>query len=216
VLFVPEVIIGISQGDFMKSKSFAFVLAISAACAWGGEESAKVPAIAGQVCATCHGADGNSLIPVNPKLAGQHAGYIAKQLTEFKSGKRANPVMAGMAAMLSKDDVKSVADYFASQKPGPGAARDRESAALGQSIFRGGIPAKGIPSCSSCHSPNGAGVPALFPRLSGQHADYTSVQLKSFRAGERANDENSVMRTVAARLTDQEITQLSEYIAGLH
>ena len=159
-------------------------------------------------------------MPVNPSLAGQHPEYIYKQLANFKSkdGKpteRSNPVMMGMAAPLSDDDMKNVATYYSSQIPRPRAARDPELVKQGQQIFRGGIAAKSVAACASCHSPNGAGLPAQFPRVAGQHAEYTAAQLKTFRTGERKNDLNGMMRTVAGKLSDREIAAVSEYIAGL-
>lgn len=182
-------------------------------------DPAKAQQIVTQVCSACHGADGNSTVP-NPNLAGQHPEYLLKQLMNFKSqdgkpAERSNAVMSGMAAPLSDEDMRNLAAYFANQKPKPGAARDPELARLGQSIYRGGIMAKGIAACASCHSPNGAGMPAQFPRLAGQHADYTAAQLKAFRTGERANDPNNMMRTIAARLSDKEVSAVAEYIAGL-
>lgn len=183
-------------------------------------DPAKAQQIVTQVCSACHGADGNSTVP-NPKLAGQHPEYLLKQLMNFKAqagkpAERSNAVMSGMVAPLSDEDMRNLAAYFANQKPKPGAARDPELARLGQSIYRGGIMAKGIAACASCHSPNGVGLPALFPRLAGQHAEYTAAQLKAFRGGERANDPNGMMRTVAARLSDKEVSAVAEYIAGLH
>ncbi len=183
-------------------------------------DPAKGQQIATQVCAACHAADGNSAIPVNPSLAGQHPEYTYKQLVNFKpqGGKpaeRNNAVMAGMVANLSDDDMKNLAAYFASQKAKPGVARDANLVKQGEAIYRGGVAAKGVPACASCHSPNGAGMPAQFPRLAGQHADYTSGQLKAFRVGQRANDAAQMMRGVAAKMSDQEIAAVSEYIAGL-
>ncbi|HTD91984.1 MAG TPA: c-type cytochrome [Burkholderiales bacterium] len=183
-------------------------------------DAAKGQEIVGKVCAACHGPDGNSPLPVNPSLAGQHPEYIYKQLGNFKSkdgkpAERNNPVMAGMVATLSDDDMKNVAAYYSSQTPRPHAARDPELVKQGQRIFRGGIAAKSTAACASCHSPNGAGLPAQYPRVSGQHAEYIAAQLKAFRAGERNNDFNSMMRTVAGKLSDREIAAVSEYIAGL-
>ena len=181
---------------------------------------AKGQEIAGKVCAACHGPDGNSPLSANPSLAGQHAEYIYKQLGNFKSkdgkpAERNNAIMAGMAAPLSDDDMKNVAAYYSSQAARPRAARDPALVKEGQLIYRGGIAAKGVPACASCHSPNGAGLPAQFPRVGGQHAEYTHAQLKAFRAGERKNDANSMMRTVAAKLSDREMAAASEYMAGL-
>jgi cytochrome c553 len=183
-------------------------------------DPAKVQQIVTQVCAACHGADGNSAISVNPSLAGQHPEYTLKQLMNFKSqdgkpAERGNAVMAGMVASLSADDMRNLAAYYAGQKPKLRAARDPELVKLGQAIYRGGILDKGVAACASCHSPNGAGIPAQFPRLAGQHAEYTAAQLKAFRSGERANDPNRMMRGVAVKLSDREISAVAEYIAGL-
>jgi cytochrome c553 len=184
-------------------------------------DAAKGQETASKVCAACHGPDGNSPLPVNPSIAGQHPEYIYKQLSNFKpkAGKpaeRNNPVMLGMATPLSDDDMKNVAAYYASQTPRPRNARGGDEVVRqGQLIYRGGIAAKGVAACASCHSPNGAGLPAQYPRVGGQHAEYTAAQLKAFRAGDRANDPNSMMRTVAAKLSDREIAAVAEYIAGL-
>jgi cytochrome c553 len=181
---------------------------------------AKAQKIASQVCATCHAEDGNSTLPINPVLAGQHAEYTLKQLANFKSqggkpAERSNPVMAGMVANLSADDMVGLAAYFEIQKPKLRAARDAELAKLGQAIYRGGILARNVAACTACHAPNGAGVPAQFPRLAGQYTEYTTAQLKAFRSGERANDPNRTMRMVAEKLSDKEIAAVAEYISGL-
>ena len=139
-------------------------------------DPAKGSAIFNGVCASCHGAEGNSAIPANPKLAQQHPEYTAKQLAEFKSGKRANAVMLGFASALSDEDMRNVGAYLASTKAKPGFAKDKDLAALGEKIYRGGIADRQIPACAGCHSPNGAGIPSQYPRLSGQHADYTVSQ----------------------------------------
>jgi cytochrome c553 len=183
-------------------------------------DPAKAQQIVTQVCAACHAADGNSAIPINPSLAGQHPEYTYKQLMNFKSqggkpAERNNGVMAGMVANLSEDDMKNIAAYFAAQKAKPGVARNAALVKQGEAIYRGGVAAKGVAACASCHAPNGAGMPAQFPRLAGQHADYTASQLKAFRAGQRANDAAQMMRGVAAKMSDQEIAAVSEYIAGL-
>ena len=167
----------------------------------------------GQVCAACHAADGNSVIGANPKLAGQHPEYLVKQLTEFKSGERANAVMSGMSAALSDEDMRNIGFWLASQKPTPGAAKDKDLVALGERIYRGGIPDRQVAACAGCHSPNGAGMPAQYPRLSGQHADYTAAQLVAFRDGARKN--SAQMTGVAAKMNDREIKAVSDYIAGL-
>lgn len=183
-------------------------------------DPAKAQQIVTQVCAACHGTDGNSPTAVNPSLAGQHPEYTYRQLMNFKAldgkpAERPNAVMAGMAANLSGDDMANLAAYFAAQKPVPRAARDPELAKLGQSIYRGGIIAKGVAACASCHSPNGAGIPAQFPKLAGQHAEYVAAQLRAFRGEERTNDPNRMMRAVAARLSDLEIKAIAEYTSGL-
>lgn len=183
-------------------------------------DAAKAQGIVNQVCATCHAADGNSQIAVNPKLAGQIPEYLYKELTNFKpaAGKKAerdNPVMAGMVASLSPEDMRNLAAYFAGQTAKPGTAKSKDLVALGQKIYRGGIVGKSVAACASCHGPNGAGMPAQYPRLSGQHAEYVESQLKAFRTGERANDANSAMRGVAGKLSDREIQAVSDYIAGL-
>jgi cytochrome c553 len=180
----------------------------------------KAQGIVNQVCAVCHAADGNSQVAVNPKLAGQIPEYLYKQLTNFKAaaGKKAerdNPVMAGMVASLSPDDMHNLAAYFAGQAVKPGAAKSKDLVALGQRIYRGGIASEGVAACASCHGPNGAGMPAQYPRLSGQHAEYVEAQLKAFRSGARANDPNASMRGVAGRLSDREIEAVADYIAGL-
>lgn len=179
-------------------------------------DSARGQQVATQVCAACHGADGNSAIPANPKLAGQVPEYLAKQLMDFKANKeRKNPVMMGFAAALSPEDMKAVAAHYAAQPAKPGAAKNKETIAAGQKLWRGGDVARGIAACASCHGAAGAGIPQQYPRLAGQHAEYTEAQLKAFRAGERANDPNKMMRTIAARMTDADIRAVSDYVAGL-
>lgn len=208
----------------MHLRASMTVLLVSAAfacTAWAEQpvvatgDAGKGQPIAASVCAACHGADGNSPIPTNPNLAGQHAHYLYKQLTDYKSGKRKNPIMSGMVANLSDDDMRNLAAYFAQQKATPGAARDRDLVMIGQQLYRGGDSAAGVPACAACHAPNGGGIPIQFPRLSGQHGEYTLAQLQLFRSGERANDSNSVMRTIAGRMSDKAIAALAEYISGL-
>ncbi len=174
---------------------------------------AKGEAAYGAVCAACHAADGNSTTPVNPKLAQQHPEYLVKQLQEFKSGKRANAVMSGMVAALSDEDMRNIGFWLASKQAKPGFAKDKDSVALGERIYRGGIPDRQVAACAGCHSPNGAGIPAQYPRLSGQHADYTAAQLVAFRDGVRKN--STQMTGVAAKMNDREIKAVSDYIAGL-
>jgi cytochrome c553 len=202
---------------------FAGLLASSAPLAQGPSaagDASKGQQIASQVCAACHNTDGNSTQAVNPILAGQHSEYTFKQLQNFKpqGGKpaeRPNPIMAGMVAALSVDDMRNVAAYFESRTPKPRAARDPALVRLGQSIYRGGILARNVAACTACHGPNGAGVPAQYPRLAGQFSEYVAAQLRAFRSGERANDPNRTMRAVAEKLSDREIAAVAEYISGL-
>jgi len=165
------------------------------------------------LCVACHAVDGNSGTPVNPKLAQQHPEYLVKQLQEFKSGKRKNAVMQGFAAALSEDDMKNIAYWAASKKTKPGFAKDKELVTLGERIYRGGISDRQVPACAGCHSPTGAGIPSQYPRLGGQHAEYTASQLTAFRDGVRNN--NLPMTQVAAKLNDKEIRAVADYIAGL-
>jgi cytochrome c553 len=166
------------------------------------------------VCAACHGADGNSGTPANPKLAQQHPEYLIKQLMEFKSGKRNNAIMKGFASTLSDDDMRNVAYWVTTKKAKPGFAKEKELVALGERIYRGGIADRQVPACAGCHSPNGAGIPAQYPRLSGQHAEYAATQLTNFRDGVRNN--SLQMNQVAAKLNDREIKALADYVSGLH
>ncbi len=165
------------------------------------------------VCVACHAADGNSTVPLQPSLAQQHPEYTHKQLMEFKSGTRQDPIMQGFAATLSEEDSRNISWWLASQKAKPGFAKEKELVMLGERIYRGGVPDRHIPACAGCHSPNGAGIPSQYPRLSGQHAEYTVKQMAAFRDGSRAN--NAVMQGVAARMNDREIKAVSDYIAGL-
>ncbi|MBE0588091.1 MAG: cytochrome c4 [Betaproteobacteria bacterium HGW-Betaproteobacteria-9] len=176
-------------------------------------DAAKGATTYGQVCVACHAADGNSVIPENPMLAQQHPEYLVKQLLEFKSGKRANPIMQGMVAALSDDDMRNIAWWLADQKAREGFATDKDLVRLGERIYRGGIADRQIAACAGCHSPTGAGIPSQYPRLKGQHAGYTATQLKAFRDGTRAN--HIQMTGVAAKLNDREIQAVSDYIAGL-
>jgi cytochrome c553 len=182
--------------------------------------AAKAQGIVTQVCSACHGNDGNSVSPANPKIAGQFPEYLGKQLGDFKAaaGKKAareNPLMNSMVANLSEADMTALAGYFGGQKLKPAAASDKDLAALGQKLWRGGNAATGVPACSGCHGPTGAGIPGQYPRLGGQYPEYIATQLKSFRDGARANDPNGMMRGVAARLTEREINGLAQYAAGL-
>ncbi|MDD2711670.1 MAG: c-type cytochrome [Simplicispira sp.] len=174
---------------------------------------AKGQASFSAVCVACHGADGNSSIGANPSLAQQHPEYLVKQLQEFKSGKRASAIMQGFASMLSDEDMKNIAWWVASNPAKPGTAKEKDLVAIGERIYRGGIPDRNIAACAGCHSPNGAGIPAQYPRLSGQHAEYTAAQLVLFRDGVRLN--SLQMTGVAAKLNDREIKAVSDYLAGL-
>jgi cytochrome c553 len=181
---------------------------------------AKGEQVAKQICAACHAADGNSVAAANPKLAGQFAEYLYKQLVNLKpqgakKAERENAIMAGMVANLSDSDMRNVAAYYASQKLRPATASSKELAAQGQKLWRGGNAANGVAACAGCHGPDGAGIPSQFPRLAGQFAEYVEAQLKLFRAGGRANDPSGMMRGVTARMSDQEIKAVAEYAAGL-
>ncbi len=165
------------------------------------------------VCASCHGADGNSGTPAYPKLAQQHPEYLIKQLQEFKSGKRKNAIMLGFASTMTDDDMKNVAYWATSKKQKSGFAKEKELVTMGERIYRGGISDRQIPACAGCHSPNGAGLPSQYPRLGGQHSEYTASQLTAFRDGVRGN--NLTMTQVAAKLNDKEIRAVADYIAGL-
>ena len=186
---------------------------VAAPASMGDPKAAE--SIVNQVCAACHAADGNSVVSANPKLAGLDAAYINKQLHDFKSGERKNPVMGGIVASLSPQDMLNLAAYFSAQQPKPGTAKDKDLALLGQKIFRGGVLGAGVPACASCHGPQGAGIPVQFPRLAGQYSDYVYAQLNNFRMGTRANDGAKMMRTIASRLTDANMKAVAAYIQGL-
>ena len=209
----------------MKSVASAVASLLLAACAASAvaaeaakpaakPDLAKGQATSTNVCAACHTADGSRGSPANPIIQGQHPEYLVKQLTEFKAGKRQNAVMSGMAATLSEDDMKNVAAFYASKQAKPGFAKNKATVELGEKIYRGGITERSIPACAGCHSPNGAGLPSQYPRLGGQHADYTEAQLIAFRSGARKN--SAPMAGVAAKLNDREIKAVADYIAGLH
>jgi cytochrome c553 len=169
-------------------------------------------------CAACHGVDGNSVTPDWPMLAGQHASYIVRQLRAFKEGERTNVTMKPFADMLSEQDMLDVAAYFAAQTPTPKGA-DPALVGLGQQIYRGGVPDRGVAACIACHGPEGNGNPlAAYPRISAQHASYTTAQLNAYRTGERRSDVelNQMMRNVAAALFDDEIRALASYMQGLN
>ncbi|MGQ0547362.1 MAG: c-type cytochrome [Betaproteobacteria bacterium] len=197
---------------------------VGVAAVWAGaacaQDLARAEKLAGQVCAACHAADGNSPAAANPKIAGQIPEYLGKQLADFKAqaGKkpaRPSPIMNGMVAGIADADLKALAAFYGGQKLKPAAAADKELASLGQRVWRGGNAASGVPACAGCHGPAGAGIPAQYPRLAGQFAEYLVVQLKAFKDGARANDPSGMMRGVAARMTEQEIRAVAEYAAGL-
>ena len=205
-------------------------LALAAGSALAAEAAAKKEAakadpakgqvIAAQVCAACHAADGNSIAPANPKIAGQFSEYLHKQLVNFrpqdgKKAERENAVMSGMVANLSPDDMKNLAAYYSGQKLKPAAAKDKVLAAAGQKLWRGGNAATGVPACAGCHGPDGSGIPAQYPRIAGQYSEYIEAQLRSFQGGQRTNDRNGIMRGVAARMTDKEMKAVADYAAGL-
>ena len=203
----------------IRTCALAVGLVVAVAPAFA-QDAGKAQSIAAQVCAACHAADGNSIGPANPKIAGQFSEYLHKQLVDFKAqgGKKAsrdNPVMAGMVANLSEADMKNLAAYFAGQKFKPAAAADKELAAAGQKVWRGGNAQTGVPACAGCHGPTGAGIPAQYPRVAGQYSEYLATQLRAFKEGGRANDPNGMMRGVASRMSEREIKAVAEYAAGL-
>jgi len=177
--------------------------------------------VAESVCAACHGADGNSVASINPNLAGQGAEYITRQLQHFKAGIRANPTMVAMAASLTPDEMVALGVYYSGQKPKGGTAKDPALVKTGQSLFRGGVAATGLPACASCHAPNGAGIPRNYPRLAGQHADYAYAQLQAFKAGDRGADKDGkdaqgkIMAAIAQKMSDAQMKAVTDYAAGL-
>lgn len=202
--------------------ALAGTLSVTAALAPAGQPDLdRAQTIAKDVCSACHGADGNSATPVNPSIAGQPAQYITLQLSHFKSGLRANPVMQAMAATLQPDEIAALGVYFSRQKSKGLAAKDAALVTAGQKLFRGGDATTGIPACAACHAPNGAGVAKNYPRLAGQYADYTYAQLKAFKAGERGADKDgkdvngAIMVAVAGRMSDAQMKAIAEYASGL-
>ena len=163
-------------------------------------------------CAACHGADGNSAAADYPKLAGQHATYLASTLKAYRDGSRVNAIMAGMAAALSDDDIADLAAYYTTQATSGGAV-DADLVARGEQLFRFGDSAKGVSACTACHGPTGAGIASAgFPSLKGQWAGYTETQLKAYREGSR---ENAMMNGVAQNLSDADIRAVASYVGGL-
>lgn len=203
----------------MRIRGFALLIScVMVSSATTAEEkqalvTSEVEQTAKNICAACHGADGNSAIALNPKLAGQHPGYLDKQLSNFKDGTRANAVMGGMVANLTPEDMQGLALYFAAQSPELAKAKTNGAGSLGEKIYRGGIAATQVPACAACHGANGEGIPKRFPRLSAQHADYTVQQLKIFRTGERANA--PMMQAIAVKMSEAEMQAVADYIQGL-
>jgi len=225
-LFSILLAITLSNQNYRKVELFMKKLMISLASivlmsAWSSAGYAAADAAAGAnkvaVCSACHGTDGNSSIAENPKLAGQNAAYTYKQLLDIKSGARVVIQMTGLLNNMSEQDMMDIAAFYAIQEIGLEGA-DPDLVELGRSIYRAGISDLGVAACTACHSPTGSGNPqAGFPALGGQHRQYTSNQLRSFRAGERMNDgDTAPMRLVAERLTDKEIEALASYLSGLH
>jgi cytochrome c553 len=205
----------------MKRKQFALAAFVGLAAAIAAHaqtevkgDPAKAQLIIAKTCVACHGPDGNSPIPANPKLAGLQAGYIVKQLSDFKKGARTSDVMAPMVADLSPEDINNLAVFYAGNKMVPGAAKDQSVLAQGKKIYLDGNPDTGVPSCSGCHYPDGSGT-SRFPRLAGQHAEYVLNQLKLFAAGKRENDRGLVMQSLAVRMSEKEMLAVSEYIASM-
>lgn len=189
------------------------VVSTGISVAAGNAQAGKTKSVS---CAGCHGADGNSMNPTWPKLAGQHASYIAKQLADFKGKKRSDPLMSSQATGLSEQDMADLSAYFSKQTGSQGAA-DEKLAAAGAKLYRGGNKKKGVAACIACHGPTGAGNPAAkFPMLSGQHAPYIEKAMKDFRSGARSNDMNDMMRNIAEKMSDKEIKAVASYISGLH
>lgn len=173
-----------------------------------GDSGRGIPA-----CASCHGAAGNSTMAQNPVLAAQHAAYLNKQLTNFTGPERNNPVMTTFAKLMTEDDMKNVSAYLGKQVAKPNAAKNKDTIEAGKKIYRAGIAEKNVPACAGCHSPNGAGIPAQFPRIAGQHQDYTVAQLTSFRTGARKNSPQ--MEVISKRMSDEEMKAVADYVAGL-
>lgn len=189
-------------------------LSIAAALLPAAAVAADPKEVAGTVCVACHGEGGNSLAPLFPKLAGQNAVYLEKQLREFLAGKRKNDMMTPVLASIDHDLVPGLAAYYAAQPMQPGTVNDATLAAAGRKVYEDGNVDSGVPACMGCHQPVGEGN-ARFPRIGGQHQTYTLQQMNDFRSGVRTNDKGKVMRAVAERMTEQEMQAVAEYLAGL-
>ncbi|HSD41799.1 MAG TPA: c-type cytochrome [Burkholderiales bacterium] len=177
-------------------------------------DKAKARSIVDRLCVACHGVDGNSPQPAHPKIAGLQPEYLLKQLRDYRKGLRKSEIMEPMVKELTEDDMASLAAYYAEQQPKPGEARDGKLAEAGRKLYNDGIPDVGLPSCSGCHYPDGIGT-ARFPRVAGQHAEYTYQQLKDFASGKRENDRGLAMQSVANRMNDQQMRAVAEYVAGM-
>ena len=196
------------------------LLTVSARAQARTGDAKKGRVIAESICFACHGLNGVSPIPTQPHLAAQLPDYIVKQLTNMKSingapPARSNPIMSGVVAMLSDDDIHNVAAWYGAQAPKRSFSNDRKLVSDGEHLWRAGDLDRGVPACAACHGPNGSGMPALYPRLSGQYQEYTELQLQHFKEGSRNNDPNSIMRNIAARLSNEEIKALADFTAGL-
>jgi cytochrome c553 len=199
---------------------FVAALGLFVALAWSGNAAAAGNKEAGQAksstCMACHGMDGNSANPEWPSLAGQHSSYIVKQLKHFKATDRNNPLMMPMAMILSDQDMEDLAAYFQAQTPRPTGETEPSKLKLGEKLYRGGNAARGVPACAGCHGPAGAGIAgATYPRIGGQHATYAALQLRAYKSGTRATDPNTMMRSVASRLSEEEIDAVASYLQGL-
>ena len=212
----------------IRNWRFAAAVALVLAAVAAAQETApakvdvaKAQQIATQICAACHGPDGNSATSANPNLAGQHADYITVQLAHFKAGIRVNAIMQGMVANLSDDDVRALGVYFSQQKPKGLTAKDPALVQVAQKIYRGGDQVTGLPACAACHSPTGAGIPKNYPRVAGQYADYTYAQLKAFKSGDRGADKagkdanGRIMGAIAEKMSDDQMKAVADYMAGL-
>jgi cytochrome c553 len=164
-------------------------------------------------CVSCHGPGGNSTIATNPKLAGQVEAYVHKQLVDFTTPSRNQPIMTTYAKALTDEEKKNIAAYLATQAPQQGAARNKETVELGRKIYRGGIADKGVPACASCHGATASGIPVKYPRLAGQHQDYTLAQFEAFKSGARGN--SAEMTAVSKRMSPEEMKAVADYIAGI-
>ena len=212
----------------IRNWRFAAAVALVLAAVAAAQETApakvdvaKAQQIATQICAACHGPDGNSATSANPNLAGQHADYITVQLAHFKAGIRVNAIMQGMVANLSDDDIRALGVYFSQQKPRGLTAKDPALVKVGQKIYRGGDQARELPACAACHSPTGAGIPKNYPRVAGQYADYAYAQLKAFKSGDRGADKagkdanGRIMSAIAEKMSDDQMKAVADYMAGL-